>query len=104
MLERLDLALILRRAGGRYRDKEGRKEAKEKGTVPWGEEVLVSKAEYEEQKSHMVDLESQVGELGKQVEMQLHLKELEAKARIEVRLTPPRSVPAARALAMFGWA
>jgi hypothetical protein len=68
------------------RDKEGRKEAKEKGsTVPWGEEVLVSKAEHEEAKSHMQDLESQVGQLGKQVEMQLHLKELEAKARIEVR-------------------
>ena len=72
---------------GVHRDKEGRKEAKEQGSkVPWGEEVLVSKAEHEEAKSHMQDLESQVGQLGKQVEMQLHLKELEAKARIEVRV------------------
>lgn len=44
--------------------------------LTWSEEVLVSKAELEERRSHIADLEQQVAELTMQTEYQLRLKDL----------------------------
>jgi archaellum component FlaC len=44
--------------------------------LPWSEEVLVSKAELEERRSHVAELEQQVAELTMQTEYQLRLKDL----------------------------
>lgn len=44
--------------------------------LPWAEEVLVSKGELEERRSHVLELEQQVAELTMQTEYQLRLKDL----------------------------
>jgi hypothetical protein len=44
--------------------------------LPWSEEVLVSKAELEERRTHVSELEQQVAELTMQTEYQLRLKDL----------------------------
>ena len=44
--------------------------------LPWSEEVLVSKAELEERRAHVAELEQQVAELTMQTEYQLRLKDL----------------------------
>jgi len=44
--------------------------------LPWSEEVLVSKAELEERRTHVAELEQQVAELTMQTEYQLRLKDL----------------------------
>lgn len=44
--------------------------------LPWSEEVLISKAELEERRSHVAELEQQVAELTMQTEYQLRLKDL----------------------------
>lgn len=49
--------------------------------LPWSEEVLVSKAELEERRSHVADLEQQVAELTMQTEYQLRLKDLHVQVR-----------------------
>lgn len=50
--------------------------------LPWSEEVLVSKAELEERRSHVAELEQQVAELTMQTEYQLRLKDLHVQVRV----------------------
>jgi hypothetical protein len=50
-------------------------------TLPWSEEVLVSKSELEERRNHVAELEQQVAELTMQTEYQLRLKELHLQVR-----------------------
>lgn len=49
--------------------------------LPWSEEVLVSKSELEERRTHVAELEQQVAELTMQTEYQLRLKDLHVQVR-----------------------
>lgn len=49
--------------------------------LPWSAEVLVSKAELEERRTHVSELEQQVAELTMQTEYQLRLKDLHVQVR-----------------------
>ncbi|KAK9834356.1 hypothetical protein WJX84_006234, partial [Apatococcus fuscideae] len=50
--------------------------------MPWSEEVLVGKADVEENRHHIIDLETQVNELRTQNEYQLRLKDMAQNEKI----------------------
>ncbi|KIZ00162.1 WD repeat-containing protein 65 [Monoraphidium neglectum] len=51
--------------------------------LPWAEEVLVSKAELDERRARVTELEQQVAELTMQTEYQLRLKDLHTQERLK---------------------
>ena len=69
------------------RDKDGRATSnfnkREKDSIIFSEEVLVTKSDLEDKKQRMSELETQVNELTMQIEYQLRLKELNLKERIK---------------------
>eukprot|EP00879_Flechtneria_rotunda_P021142 GHRR01022273.1.p1 GENE.GHRR01022273.1~~GHRR01022273.1.p1 ORF type:complete len:520 (+),score=198.23 GHRR01022273.1:2394-3953(+) len=67
------------------RDKELAKAStrQQQEKLPWAEEVLVSRAELEERRSHITELEQQVAELTMQTEYQLRLKDLHMQERVK---------------------
>ncbi|KAI8472173.1 MAG: hypothetical protein J3K34DRAFT_519934 [Monoraphidium minutum] len=67
------------------RDKELAKAStrREQEKLPWAEEVLVSKAELDERRARVTELEQQVAELTMQTEYQLRLKDLHLQERLK---------------------
>eukprot|EP00898_Chlorokybus_atmophyticus_P003830 jgi/Chlat1/4448/Chrsp29S00328 len=65
------------------RDKEARSAKREKETLTYAEEVLVTKVDLEEKRARMQELETQVNELTMQNEYQLRLKDLNMNERIK---------------------
>ena len=67
------------------RDKDGQvlKKSSKEPTMPFAEEVLVTKADMEEKRGRMQELEMQVAELTLQSEYQLRLKDLNMNEKIK---------------------
>eukprot|EP00210_Caulerpa_lentillifera_P006405 g6119.t1 len=56
---------------------------KEQSTLPWAEEVLVTKSELDEKKHKMMEMETKVNELTMQTEYQLRMKDLTLQEKLK---------------------